>query len=200
MEKKLSEIYNLLVTDPKKAEEKALTFSQKSNEQSEKDELNWARAYALVELKRFVEAREIWADIFNRTKSHKALHQLGYVERSEGNLEKALKTYLSERDLISTQDKIALGANLYELSFCNFLLDNEKAALAYFSEYEGIKFDEPDLIERACFFRLKGDLFANSFLELAQIAYNESIKLFVEADDEIGAQEIRNKLKDLESR
>lgn len=200
MEKKISEIYNLLISDPKKAEEIALTFSQNSNEQSEKDELNWARAYALVELKRFDEAREIWADIFKRTKSHKAFHQLGYVERSEGNLEKALKTYLSERNFISTQDKVALGANLYELTFCNFLLGNEKAALAYFSEYEGIQFDEPDLIERACFFRLKGDLLANRFLEQAQVAYNESIKLFVEADDEIGAQEIMNKLQGLELR
>lgn len=125
---------------------------------------------------------------------------MGYVDRSEGNLEKALKAYLLEHDLISTQDKVALGANLYELTFCNFLLGNEKAALVYFSEYEGIKFDEPDLIERACFYRLKGDLLANSFLELAQIAYNESIKLFVEADDEIGAQEIRNKLQGLELR
>lgn len=56
MEKKLSDIYNILVIDPKKAEEIALTFYQNSNEQIEKDELNWARAYALVELKRFNEA------------------------------------------------------------------------------------------------------------------------------------------------
>lgn len=41
-------------------------------------------------------------------------------------------------------------------------------------------------------------LMANGFLELAQIAYNESIKLFVEADDEIDAQEIRNKLQGLD--
>lgn len=196
MKNQISEIYNLLATDPKQAEETAFAFSQNSNEQVEKDELNWARAYALVELKRFDEARKIWADIFNRNKTHKALHQIGYVERSEGNLEKALEIYASERDLISSEDRTAVAANLYELTFCNFLLGNEKAALIYFSEYEQIEFDEPDLIERACFFRLKGDLLGNK-VELARVAYNESIRLFLAADDKIGAQEIRSKLQGL---
>ena len=194
MKNQISKIYNLLATDPKQAEELALAFSQNSIEQVEKDELNWARAYALVELKRFDEARKIWTDIFNRNKTHKALHQIGYVERSEGNLEKALKCYESERDLISSEDKTAVAANLYELTFCNFLLGNEKAALVYFSEYEQIEFDEPDLIERACFFRLKGDMSDNN-VEIARTAYNESIRFFLAYDDEIVAQEIRNKLQ-----
>lgn len=198
MKNQISEIYNLLATDPKQAEEIAFAFSQNSNIQTEKDELNWVRAYALVELKRFDEARKIWTDIYNRNKAHKALHQIGYVERSEGNLEKALEIYVSERELISSEDRTATAANLYELTFCNFLLGNEKAALKYFSEYEKIEFDEPDLIERACFFRLKGDLSVNN-VELALAAYNESIRLFLAADDEIGAQEIRNKLQSLKS-
>lgn len=196
MKNQISEIYNLLATDPKQAEEIAFEFSQKSNTQVEKDELNWARAYALVELKQFDEARKIWTDIYDRNKNHKALHQIGYVERSEGSFEKALEIYLSEKDLISSEDRTAVAANLYELTFCNFLLGNEKAALLYFSEYEQIEFDEPDLIERACFFRLKGDLLGNK-VDLARVAYNESMRLFLAADDEIGAQEIRNKLQKL---
>lgn len=193
MKNQISKIYNLLATDPIQAEEMALAFSQNSIDQVEKDELNWARAYALVELKRFEEARKIWTDIFNRNKTHKALHQIGYVERSEGNFENALAIYLSEKDLITSEDKIAVAANLYELTFCNFLLGNKKAALLYFNEYEQIEFDEPDLIERACFFRLKGDISDNN-VEIARIAYNESMRFFLAADDEIGAQEIRNKL------
>lgn len=196
MKNQISKIYNLLATDPKQAEEIAFTTSLQSKDQSEKDELNWARAYALVELKRFDEARKIWTDIFDRNKNHKALHQIGYVERSEGKLENALAIYSSEKDLISSEDRTAVAANLYELTFCNFLLGNEEAALLYFSKYEKIEFDEPDLIERACFFRLKGDLSSYN-VELARVAYNESIRLFLAADDEIGAQEIRNKLQSL---
>ena len=125
MNNKIAEIYDLLDSNPKNANELALNYISESSDQGEVDELNWVRGYALVALENYVEAKQIWIEIFNRTKSHKALHQVGYVERSAGNLETALLIYESEGKLIPSCDQVALGANIYELSFCNFLNDKK---------------------------------------------------------------------------
>lgn len=196
MKNKIAELYKLLDTNPKDADQLAINYISESNDQNEIDELNWARAYALVALNNYIEAKKIWLEIFNRTKSHKALHQVGYVERSAGNLETALSIYENERQEISNSDQVALGANLYELSYCNLLLGNNERALHFFHKYELLDFEEPDLIERACFYRLKGDLFAANNIESAKIAYMKSLSYFKEANDDVGASEIQSRLLD----
>ena len=190
----------MLDVSPRDADYLARNYVTESNDQSEIDELNWARAYALVALENYVEAKQIWLDIFNRTKSHKALHQVGYVERSAGNIETALSIYENESKLITSNDHVALGANLYELSYCNFLKGNNERALHFFHNYELINFEEPDLIERACFYRLKGDLLAGSDVESAKVAYMKSEEYFKEANDDIGSLEIISRLLDLKNR
>ena len=197
MKNRIAVIYELLDANPKDANLLAISYVSESNDQNEIDELNWARAYALVALKNYIEAKEIWLEIFNRTKSHKALHQIGYVERSAVNIEAALSIYENESKLISTNDQIALGANLYELSFCNLLKGNSDRAIHFFQKYELLNFEEPDLIERACFYRLKGDLLAVSDIESAKIAYIKSVEYFKDANDDIGASEVKSRLSAL---
>lgn len=194
MKNKIAEIYELLDTNPKDADQLAINYILESNDQNEIDELNWARAYTLVALKNYAEAKKIWVEIFNRTKSHKALHQMGHVERCAGNIETELSIYVNESQEISHGDQIALGANLYELSYYNLLLGNNEKALHFFHKYELLEFEVPDLIERACFYRLKGDLFAANNIELAQIAYIKSLSYFKNADDDVGASEIQSRL------
>lgn len=192
-----SEIYNLLATSPDAAEKRARELFEVASDQGERDQINWARAYALVELRRFEQAKQIWSDIFHRTDDHKALHQVGYVQRCAGQIEDALKTYFAERRLISDSETLALAANLYELTYCNLLRGNKKEASRFLEEYERLDFENPDLVERGCFYRLKGDLLKDSNPCEAESAYLKSLNFFKEAQDEVGASELNDRLSQL---
>lgn len=169
----------------------------KATTQKEKDSINWARAYALVELKLFKEAQEIWREIFQRTGSHMALHQVGYVLRSANKIEEALKVYFEEHALIPSRDNLAMAANLYELAYCNFLMANSDEAFQYLNKYEQITFTEIDPIERGCFFRLKGDLAKGTDVASARSAYEKSLEFFKEAKDKIAVAEVEDRLSQL---
>lgn len=165
--------------------------------QDEIDSINWARGYALVELKQFNAALEIWQDIYSRTQDHKALHQVGFVQRSSGNLSEALNVFSIEKSLISSSDLQAIGVNLYELTYCHFLVKNFSQAFALFNEYENLIFKEVDPVERGCFFRLKGDLYKSRDNIVAREAYLESIVFFEMANDDISISEIQARLSEL---
>ncbi|WP_413291194.1 hypothetical protein [Bdellovibrio sp. HCB337] len=190
----ISEVYQILGVDPQRANELALEGLQEAKDQNQKDSLNWVRAYALVEMKEFAEARLIWSDIFIRDGSHKALHQVGFVVRSEGNLKKALELFKEETLLIDKSDVVAVAANLYELCYCSFLLGDLEGAWEYFKEYQSLEFNEVDIIERACFFRLKGDLLSKSDAFSARAAYQKSRELFIKAGDVTGAAEVDQRI------
>jgi hypothetical protein len=57
--------------------------------------------------------------------------------------------------------------------------------------------DVADPVERGCFFRLKGDLYSSSEKDLAKVAYEESLRFFTQAKDEISALEIKERLSAL---
>lgn len=191
------EIFELLSVSPQQANSKAINLLESAKSQEDKDSINWARAYALVELKEFVEAMEIWQDIYERTQSHKALHQVGFVHRSAGNFSMALNVFDQEIALISNDDTLSIAVNLYEQTYCNLLLGYTQKAHEFFKRYEGLTFNEIDLIERGCFFRLKGDLYKSSDRATAKTAYEESLKLFTEAEDEISSLELKERLSAL---
>lgn len=193
----VNEIYELLSIAPQEANSKAISLLESAKSQEDKDSINWARAYALVELNEFVEAMEIWQGIYDRTKSHKALHQVGFVHRSAGNVSIALDVFNQELALISNDDTQSIAVNLYEQSYCNLLLGYTSKAHEFFNRYECLPLKEIDLIERGCFFRLKGDLYKSKDRATAKIAFEESLKFFIEAKDEISSLEIKERLSAL---
>ncbi|QDK44494.1 hypothetical protein DOM22_04635 [Bdellovibrio sp. ZAP7] len=195
--KMTEEIYEMLVASPEEANKMALLLLQSVHSQEEKDSINWARAFALVEMKEFPEALEIWQEIFDRTHDHKALHQIGYVHRSAGNLPMAVNVFNQEYALIAQTDKQSLAVNLYEQTYSHILLGYQRRAHEMFSLYENLKMGEFDLIERGCFFRLKGDLFKSTDKTIAKTAYEESLKFFTQAEDEVAATEVKQRISDL---
>ncbi|QLY26318.1 tetratricopeptide repeat protein [Bdellovibrio sp. KM01] len=192
--KMTEDIYEMLVASPEEANKMALLLLQSVHSQEEKDSINWARAFALVEMKEFPEALEIWQEIFDRTHDHKALHQIGYVHRSAGNLPMAVNVFNQEYALIAQTDKQSLAVNLYEQTYCHILLGYHRKAVEMFSLYENLKMGEFDLIERGCFFRLKGDLFKSTDKNVAKEAYEQSIQFFTQAKDETAVLEVQQKL------
>ncbi|UYL07327.1 hypothetical protein B9G69_009740 [Bdellovibrio sp. SKB1291214] len=192
--KMTEEIYQMLVASPEEANKMAMLHLQSAHSQEEKDSINWARAFALVEMKEYAEALEIWQDIFNRTQDHKALHQVGYVHRASGNLPMAVNIFSQEFSLISQDDKQSLAVNLYEQSYSHILLGYMRKAHEMFTRYEELNMSEFDLIERGCFFRLKGDLHKTTDVVVAKTAYEESLKFFTQANDETAAQEVKQRL------
>jgi tetratricopeptide (TPR) repeat protein len=195
--KMTEEIYEMLVASPEEANKMALLLLQSAHTQEQKDSINWARAFALVEMKEFSEALEIWQGIFDRTHDHKALHQIGYVHRSAGNFPMAVNIFNQEFSLISQDDKQSMAVNLYEQSYSNYLLGYQRKALEMFSRYEELNMGEFDLVERGCFFRLKGDLYKSSDKNIAKTAYEESLRFFTEAKDETAAAEVNERLSAL---
>lgn len=189
-----SEIFELLATSPTEAEQRSLVLLRSAKSQEERDSINWARGYALVELKRFSDAMTIWKEIYARTQSHKALHQIGFVHRSAGNILEALDVFLAERSVITGDDPQAIAINLYELVYCNLLLKNLEKARELFHLYEELNIDETDLIERGCFFRLKGDLYRSIDRNIAMTAYQQSLKFFTDAEDEVSCKEIEERM------
>ncbi len=194
----LKQIYESIPTHPSMAIQIADELLSTASEQATIDQLNWAKAYAYVELKDFNKALSIWDEIYQRTKSHKALHQIGFVYREQGRHSKALAIYLEEQSQISKNDILAIAVNLYELSFCYLLLNQLDSSLHYFEKYSAIQFEEIDQIERACFFRLKGDIYKNINPNIARSAYEESCNHFQLAEDEIGVNEIKLRLSNLD--
>lgn len=190
-----SEIFEILAKSPQEADQRAMALFRLAKSQEESDSINWARGYVLVELKRFTEALNIWVEIFKRTQSHKALHQIGFVHRSSGNLSEALEVFLDEKSLIEADDTLATAINLYELTYCNLLLKNLEKAHEFFHLYEELKFDKTDLIERGSFYRLKGDLYKITDRSVTMTAYQKSLKFFEEAKDDIACVEIKERMK-----
>ena len=188
------DIYEMLTASPEEANKMALLLLQSAHTQDQKDSINWARAFALVEMKEFSEALEIWQDIFDRTKDHKALHQIGYVHRSSKNLPMAVNIFNQEYALIQQTDKQSLAVNLYEQTYCHILMGYLRKAHEMFALYENLNMGEFDLVERGCFFRLKGDLHKSTDKNVAKEAYEESLKFFTQAEDETAALEVKQRL------
>jgi tetratricopeptide (TPR) repeat protein len=195
VEAPVEQIYDLLESDPIKALALSEELMSLSNDRQERDSISWARGYVLVKLGRFGEAKRIWESNFDLTGDHKALHQIGMVEREAGNFDAALKIYKQERRLIKIEDRVAVCANLYELALCSFMAGKKAEASKYFVEYENFVSEDP--IERGCFYRLKGDLFKETEIALARSAYERSLEFFQRAGASFAAQEVESRLKSL---
>lgn len=195
MFKSSARIYDLLESDAGAALALCEELIAVAMDEAEIESLKWAKGYALVRLGHFDDARQIWQSSFANTGSHKALHQIGMVERESGNFDRALQIYLRERELIELADSVALGANLYEFTLCSWLAGRRDKALTYFDEYRKLHSQDP--IERGCFYRLEGDLNRGSQIDLARAAYQKSSEFFRAAGAFAAAREVEEKLGSL---
>lgn len=123
-----------------------------------------------------------------------SLHQIGMVYREAKQYKKALTFLTEEQKLIHnhfTNNPLFLAANLYEMGYTHFLDGNDEVAYSFLvdSLVEGEK--AGDLIMLACSQRALGEFYQKQAKPKAALAYfEESIEMFKEAGDEIGAAEV----------
>ena len=160
------------------------------------DEVLWPLGYAYLELKIFDKARNIWSEMYERTNDHRALHQVGMVEREKGNFPKAFEIFKLEESILPKDNNFAQAINLYELSFCSLKLGELGRASYYFEKYSCLDLNKNDPIERACFHRLEGDLLLVKGQNADCLkAYEKSKNYFQQADDTLGVNELDEKIR-----
>lgn len=150
--------------------------------------------YTLCALHEFERARNIYTELWERTKYHRYLHQLAMVEREAGNYKKALDYILKEATLIKTDDVLDRSANLYEQCKINQLLGNINKALELAHKCDELSQCTTDLIMKGCAKRLLGDIFNLNDNSQLNEAYLKSASYFSQARDYIGRDEVLKKL------
>ncbi len=163
----------------------------------------WEAAFRHYQNQEFQEAYQLYKKDFESTGDHKSLHNMAWMRREMGFYEEALEIIETERQLLqilspdSQDTKLSICVNLYELSYLNLLLEKPEVAKNYFQEYENLDFESGDVCERACFYRLKGDLLKQEEPSNAQQAYQMASKCFEDLGDLEGIREIRDRLAEL---
>ena len=175
---------------PQKALKIWLDLIQAENRQLEKDNLKSNSCYALLALGQVDQAREIYLELFNKHKTHKYAHQLCMVERESENFDKAIEYLELEKKLIPDSDSLSLSANLYEFGKVNQLLGNHEDSLEYALQSMTEAQKCSDLIMKACAHRLMGDVLSKKDKDKSNEYYLAAKDLFLDAEDEFGANEI----------
>lgn len=164
----------------------------------ERDNFESNSCYALIALNRENEAREIYMRLFAKSYNHRYAHQLCMVERKVGNFEKAIEWLEVEEKLISSNDTLALAANIYEYGKVNELIGNRSEAERYAEVCIELSMRQNDLIMLACANRLMGDVIRHSNVEKAVVYYAQAQKCFFDAGDLVGVDEIDDLIAQLE--
>jgi tetratricopeptide (TPR) repeat protein len=166
-----------------------------SQNEMERDSFEHGYGYALVGLKRFKEAREIWRRLYDRTGSHIYIHQLGMVEREAGNYAEAAELFEEEHSILPDDDNLAKAANLYEQSLVESLFGNHDSAVKLAERCLVLSMTTKDKVMHGCAYRLLGDLSRHECPSKARSYYLESLRAFEEAEDRIACGEIDDRLK-----
>lgn len=130
---------------------------------------------------------------------HIGLHQLAMVYRESGQYELALETIEAEHAIIVAyfpEDQLKLSINNYEQGFLRFKLKRYDDAIGYLkmSLEQARKTD--DVIAQACAYRGLGETYlAMKDNDLAKIHLTKALALFTEADDILGAEEVKRLLQ-----
>ncbi|TIH99414.1 hypothetical protein FAJ39_07610 [Streptococcus suis] len=131
----------------------------------------------------------------NAEQEHIGLHQLAMVYRSQGDFKKALELIEEEATLLATEfseDKLKWSVNDYEQGYLRLQLGELDSALHFMKRSLENALMTDDLIAQACAYRGLGEIYAtNRITDLAEQAFMQSITAFEEADDDIGANEVR---------
>ncbi|WP_117237721.1 tetratricopeptide repeat protein [Thermus sediminis] len=90
-------------------------------------EARFALGYALFFAGRHGEALALYRDLYQKTGSHRALHQVGMVLKGMGRLREALEVFEEEARLLPN-DPLARSVNLYEQGHVRLLLGEKEAS------------------------------------------------------------------------
>ena len=153
-------------------------------------EARFALGYALAFQGRHAEALALYRGLYEETGSHRAVHQVGMVLRMAGRLEEALAVFEEEARLLPP-DPLARSTNLYERGYTWLLLGEEEASLAFLQASLTEAEASSDPLAQACAHRglLEWHL-RFGLTEEAQRHKEAAIRLFLEAGDRQGAEEV----------
>ncbi|HFI0077123.1 TPA: hypothetical protein ACGO3I_001003 [Streptococcus suis] len=147
---------------------------------------------ALLACQRYLQLSRDKKDI---EQEHIGLHQLAMVYRSQGNFKKALELIEEEAALLATdfsEDKLKWSINEYEQGYLRLQLGELESAQHFMKRSLENALMTDDLIAQACAYRGLGEIYAtNTATTLAEQAFEQSITVFEEAGDDIGANEVR---------
>lgn len=163
---------------------------ESSTNETERDLYRHGYGYALVGLKRFDEAREIYRQLYEKTHSHIYIHQPGMVERESGEYALAASLFWKEQAMLKEEDYPAIAANLYEQGLIESLAGDRDLALELADRCLAVSLATEDKIMHGCAYRLPGDLWRRDCPEKARDYYRKSRKAFEDGGDIIACGEI----------
>lgn len=163
------------------------------------------QSYIAVEQKNFEIARQAITSYLGRaqdqedkTHEHIAYHQLGYIERSAGNLDLALQWIETEADFLEKyfrDDHYRQSVNLYEQGYLNLQLGNLELAEKLMRQALTYALESDDLINHGCAYRGMGEIFtAQGDKKNAKKSFQQALTLFEEAGDTVGVQGVQDLL------
>ncbi|WP_438838664.1 tetratricopeptide repeat protein [Streptococcus pluranimalium] len=130
---------------------------------------------------------------------HIGLHQLAMVYRELGQYELALAKIEAEHAIIVAyfpEDQLKLSVNNYEQGFLRFKLKRYGDAIGYLKKSLEQAQKTDDVIAQACANRGLGETYlAMKDNNLAKIHLTKALALFTEADDILGAEEVKRLLQ-----
>lgn len=137
----------------------------------------------------------------DKVHQHIAYHQLGYIARSEGDLETALKWIETEADFLREhfpEEHYRQSVNLYEQGYLRLLLGDIAAAEKWMQQALDYALEGKDLVNQGCAYRGLGEIKqAEGRLDQARDYFQQSKALFEQAEDFIGAEEVDEMLSNL---
>ncbi|SHJ90752.1 TPR repeat-containing protein [Hathewaya proteolytica DSM 3090] len=161
--------------------------------------------YVYTGLNMFKEAIDAYEELLglsqNREDEHIALHQLGMVQREAENYETALVYFDKEKDIIEkefSRDYLKLSINTYEQGYVRFKLGKFQEALQWLEMSLKNALQCDDFIARACAYRGIGEVYAaQGQQEKALDNFRQSKENFINAEDNIGAEEVHELISQL---
>lgn len=138
----------------------------------------------------------------NVEQEHIGLHQLAMVYRQMNNFPKALELIELEEDIIFRhfdQDILKKAVNHYEQGYLRLKLDDLEGALSFMTLSKEEALQSDDLIAQACADRGLGEIYLTSQeIEQAKGSFESSISLFEQAEDRIGADQVKDILANIQ--
>ncbi|MEZ0375492.1 MAG: tetratricopeptide repeat protein [Candidatus Sericytochromatia bacterium] len=117
-----------------------------------------AYASVLIAQKRFHEAGDLLAELFEITGNSLCLHQLGYIAREEGKLDVAKGHFLAEQACLCEEELEAHAANACELGLISLRQNRARMAVSYTElSLEYARQTDAPMLE-CCALRLLGDI------------------------------------------
>ncbi len=134
---------------------------------------------------RYKEALALYRALFRETQNPRALHQVGMVLRMAGRLEEALGVFQEEAGLLP-EDPLARSANHYEQGYVLLLLGEREESRQHLEAALALAQRVGDAMAEAVAHRGLMEW----HLEAARAHRREALRLFQEAQDPKGAEEV----------